>query len=264
MDGLVKETDMTETIKTSRWQKPLLMLILALIHRIFDVLVQIWMFTSTSIKKFTQRHHNIQQDFNAIRNASLATLTKKPNHIAIALLEPKISLQEVAKLIVFCVASGSKGISLYDVKGFLKSYQNELKDHVKYFVKFLDQDIYLDWNKLSNQPEKGTTVCLLSREDGQADIVQAAKKVASNIANGNMNIEEVNEGLLEAYLGSSKGLPDPEILLRFGLSHSNQGYPPWQLRLSEIHDIDTHHGVSSRDFFNVLLKYSKCEQRFGQ
>ena len=96
-------------------------------------------------------------------------------------------------------------------------------------------------------------------------IVQAARKLARHVANGDLKVDEVNETVLEANLGSAnKGLPDPEVLLRFGLAHSNQGYPPWQIRLSEIHDMDTHHSVSYLDFLNILFKYSRCHQRFGR
>ena len=95
--------------------------------------------------------------------------------------------------------------------------------------------------------------------------MQAAGKLACYVANGDLMVDEINETLLEANLGSAnKGLPDPEILLRFGLAHSNQGYPPWQIGLSEIHDMDTHHSVSYSDFLKILLKYSRCHQRFGR
>lgn len=251
----------SKTLQSSKWEKPILSFILAFIHHIIDVLMQIWLYANVLIKKLIRNQRNIGKEFTSLQKSSKKQLTKVPAHIALAFLESSISLEDVAKLIMWNIASGVQGISLYDVRGFLKFHQDELKDCVEELCKFLDDPCHINWN-LGARNRSAVTICLLSREDGQEDIVKAARKVAQTVANGDMKVDDVDESVLETYL--NKGLPDPEVLLRFGLSHSNQGFPPWQIRLSEIHDIDTHHGVTCGDFFQILLKYSKCQQRFGR
>ena len=248
---------MATSVQTSKWEKPILGVLLNLIHHICDVLIRIWLYVQLFVKKLLISS-SFKNDFAALEKS----LQQSEKHIALAFLESSISIKEVAKLVLWSIASGAKNISLYDVGGYLKHHQNELKDQVKTYLKLAGQDPHLSWNKIS---DKDVTICLLSREDGQEDIVKAARKLAQSVANGDLRVDELNENLLESNLSAkSKGLADPDILFRFGLAHSNQGFPPWQVRLSEIHDINTHHGVMRGDFYQVLLKYSRCQQRFGR
>jgi len=257
---------MVTSVKTMAWERPLLIICLFLIHLISDVIVQVWLCWNKFRKLLSRRLSNsINNDFQAVQDDS-TKLFKTPNHIAFAFLESSISMNEVAHLVLWSMACGAKGISLYDIKGFLKENQEELEKQVKHLVKNLKHEpCTISWNGIDANSNDNFTVCLFSKEDGQEDIVQAARKLARHVANGNLKVDDVNESVIEANLGSAnKGLPDPEVLLRFGLAHSNQGYPPWQIRLSEIHDIDSHHGVTYLDFLNILSKYNRCEKRFGR
>ena len=261
-----------ECLKTSMgthqgWAQPIFSLFLALIHHIVDVLTQIRLCASIFVKKISSTY-DINKDFHVLQRHHLE---KVPGHIALAFLETSISLPEVAKLVVWSIAFGARSISIYDLRGYVKSHQHDLKHYIQELLKCLDhQPFHIHWNPnddfVSLNWKAAVHLRLLSKEDGQEDIVEAAKRLAQNVANGYMTPEDVNEEALEANLGlASQGLPgDPEVLVRFGLAHSNLGYPPWQIRLSEIHDIDTHHGVSRADFFHVVSKYSKCHQRFGR
>ena len=76
--------------------------------------------------------------------------------------------------------------------------------------------------------------------------------------------EDIDESSVSSALGANRGLPDPEVLVRVGPSHTNMGFLPWQIRLTEIHQLDGLRGVRWEDFFGVLRRYSKCEQRFGK
>ena len=263
---------MVTSVETVAWQRPLLIFMLSLIHLISDVIVKFWLCWNLLIKKLsaTKLSNNIKKDFLAIQIYTIK-LTKIPKHLAIAFLESSISIHEVAQLVLWSIACGAKGVSLYDLNGFIKPRQNELETEVNHLVKHLEhKPCDISWNGVKTKSNgsgnfTSFTICLFSKEDGQEDIVQAARKLARHVANGDLKVDEVNETVLEANLGSAnKGLPDPEVLLRFGLAHSNQGYPPWQIRLSEIHDMDTHHSVSYLDFLNILFKYSRCHQRFGR
>jgi len=265
-----------------------------LIHQVFDFSSKVWLCSNLLMKKLSPRRlkiffdllsylfsfrtdvrSNIKNDFDEIDETRQRILNSKfpkiPKHIAFAFLESSISLHEVAQLVLWSIACGAKGISLYDIQGFIKRRQPDLErmvnGHIRHLVNFVehDQSFDISWNGIGGSNGSRFTICLFSREDGQEDIVLAARKLAEDVAKGDLKVDDVNETRLEANLGSAnKGLPDPEVLLRFGLAHSNQGYPPWQIHNSEIHDIDTHHGISPSDFLKVLLKYSRCEQRFGR
>ena len=90
------------------------------------------------------------------------------------------------------------------------------------------------------------------------------KSLAKRVKSGSLNVDSIDEQLVGSNLKGNKGLPDPDLLIRFGLASSNLGFLPWHIRLTEIHDIPTHFDIECWDFFQVLLGYSKCEQRFGK
>ena len=76
--------------------------------------------------------------------------------------------------------------------------------------------------------------------------------------------EDINENSVSGALEANRGLPDPDVLVRVGPSHTNMGFLPWQIRLTEIYQLDSLRGVRWSDLYGVLQKYSKCEQRFGR
>ena len=260
---------MATRVSSRPWDKPVLGLILNAIHHFIDFATSIWLFITITLRRFS--NDKIQGDFAKLKASSSASLTKIPNHIALAFLEPTISIPDVSKLVIWSIASGATCISLYDIKGFLKASQIELISSLNSMTKKLPK-FNIHWHDNNGLKSNGKDssfspgqvhICLLSRLDGGPDIVQAARRLAAQVANGNLRSEALDESLLGSALAANRGMPDPDVLLRFGLAHSNLGFPPWQIRLSEIHDIDTHREVSKHDFFQVLLKFSKCEQRFG-
>jgi len=225
-------------------------------------------------QKWFFHYQNISEDFDYLCSVKLI---KTPNHIALAFLESSISIDDIAKLVIWGISSGSTCISLYDYHGFLKLHQIELQNRLTRLNKNLPQNLFkIKWYCNNRQIEKlngnGSAlnytkiinICLLSKDDGKPDIVQAAQCLARKVADGTLIVENVNETVLASALSANRGLSDPELLLRFGMARSNVGFPPWQIRLTEIHDIDTHHGIILEDYFQKLKKYSDCEQRFGR
>jgi len=116
----------------------------------------------------------------------------------------------------------------------------------------------------NNNNEGRMTVSLLSMEDGRPDIVQAARAIAERVSTGEITADDISEDSVSGALEANRGLPDPDVLVRVGPSHTNLGFPPWQIRLTEIYQLDSLRGVSWSDLYGVLSKYSKCEQRFGR
>ena len=266
-----------EMIKNNFIEESCFTIFLQIIHSLLDFLVYISLKLTSLRRKVLFQHQHMKEDVFYIEKNSRAYLSKVPNHIALAFIEPTFSLDDVAKLVFWAIASGSTTVSLYDYKGFIKIHQIELLNKLAKFHKLIhlrnnfklkwndnSQNVELNGNGSNSNDSQVINICLLSKQDGKADIVKAAQSLAQRVADGSIEVQNVDEPLISNALLTNHGLPDPELLIRFGLAHSNVGFPPWQIRLSEIHDIDTHHGVDVQDFFQILLKYSKCEQRFGR
>ena len=171
---------MVTSVETVAWQRPLLIFMLSLIHLISDVIVKFWLCWNLLIKKLsaTTLSNNIKKDFLAIQSDTIK-LTKIPKHLAIAFLESSISIREVAQLVLWSIACGAKGVSLYDLNGFIKTRQNELETEVNHLVKHLEhKPCNISWNGIKTKSNGSSdftsfTICLFAKEDGQEDIGQA-------------------------------------------------------------------------------------------
>jgi dehydrodolichyl diphosphate syntase complex subunit NUS1 len=105
---------------------------------------------------------------------------------------------------------------------------------------------------------------LLSLDDGKGDIVRAARRIAERVRTNDLDPADVDESVVGGSLSTNAGMPDPDLLVRVGPVESNLGFLPWQIRLTEIHSLETHLGVQFADLLKILKDYSKCEQRFGK
>jgi len=108
------------------------------------------------------------------------------------------------------------------------------------------------------------TISLLSPEDGKIDIVFAARAIGLKLRDGHIESKDINEELVGAHLRSNKSLPDPCLIVRLGGVATNADFPPWQIRLAEIHSIPSHHLVKNSQLLGVLQKFGSCHQRFGK
>jgi len=107
-------------------------------------------------------------------------------------------------------------------------------------------------------------VTLLGPEDGKEDISRAAQKLVSEVARGKREVDEVTQEALGEALNTCKGLPDPCLVVTLGTASATAKFPPWQLRLSEIHRLPSHKGLLPGDLQGVLTSYSNCQQRCGR
>ncbi len=109
------------------------------------------------------------------------------------------------------------------------------------------------------------TVCVLAEEDGKGDIARAARRLARRVRRGSIRPGDIDESSVSGVLSTCRGLPDPDLLLLFGPSHRGSGgFPPWQVRLTEMHRLPSHVGLRLADFMSVMKKFSECERRYGK
>jgi undecaprenyl diphosphate synthase len=98
---------------------------------------------------------------------------------------------------------------------------------------------------------------------GRWDILQAARRLAREVASGAMAIEQLTEERFgrELALGD---VPDPDLFIRTGGDHRISNFLLWNLAYTELHfcetlwpDFDTPH------FENALRAFASRERRFG-
>lgn len=95
------------------------------------------------------------------------------------------------------------------------------------------------------------------------EIVSSAKRLALDVLNEKININDINEEVFSSYLYTCN-LPDVDLLIRTSGEKRISNFLLWQLSYSELYFTNTYWPDFSKDEFDQALNfYSKCERRFG-
>jgi len=74
---------------------------------------------------------------------------------------------------------------------------------------------------------------------------------------------DISLDLIDSEINESV-MGEPELLLLYGPNVKLQGYPPWQLRLTEIFHVPDNVGVEYQVFLRALYSFAKAQMRFGR
>jgi len=107
-------------------------------------------------------------------------------------------------------------------------------------------------------------LCLALSYSGRWDITEAVKQIASEVKKGTINPEDINDGLIGAYL-STASVPDPDLIIRTSGEYRISNFLLWQLAYSELFITETYWPDFRRDeLYNAILSYQKRDRRFGK
>jgi dehydrodolichyl diphosphate syntase complex subunit NUS1 len=90
-----------------------------------------------------------------------------------------------------------------------------------------------DDDRTSSNPPFQINLLLISAEDGRSTMVDLTKVLAGMAQKGKIAPAEINADVVDAEL-SELVMGEPDLLVLFGPSVVLDGYPPWQVRLTEI------------------------------
>jgi undecaprenyl diphosphate synthase len=98
---------------------------------------------------------------------------------------------------------------------------------------------------------------------GRWDIVQAARKLAAQVASGALAADSIDEARFAAELALG-GIPDPDLFIRTGGDHRISNFLLWNLAYTEIHVSDTlWPDFDVPQFEAALASFANRERRFG-
>jgi len=108
------------------------------------------------------------------------------------------------------------------------------------------------------------TVLILSEDDGRTTLVDLTKTLAEMSQRGKLAPKDISAELVDAEI-SENVMGEPDLLVLFGPRVCLEGYPPWQIRLTEIfHVADNSAGVEYQVFLRALHNFAKAQMRFGR
>ena len=107
---------------------------------------------------------------------------------------------------------------------------------------------------------KRMTLILALSYSGRWEIVNAVNKIMKE---KNLR-KELTEEAFQQYL-NTKGVPDPELLIRTSGEHRISNFLLWQIAYSELYFTDTlWPDFRKEDFLKAIIDYQKRERRFGK
>ncbi|WOK06434.1 MAG: isoprenyl transferase [Imperialibacter sp.] len=122
----------------------------------------------------------------------------------------------------------------------------------------------LDYAKKATQFNDGLTLILALNYSGRWEITEAVKKVAQDVVAGHRSTEDITEGLLDAYL-DTKGIPDPELLIRTSGEMRISNFLLWQVAYTELFITEVLWPDFRREhLYEAIVGYQRRERRFGK
>ena len=168
---------------------------------------------------------------------------------------PKAEISGLMELLVSTIKSETETLMKNNVKlqtiGAIKnlpnSCQRELADCIE-----------------ATKKNSGLTLILALSYSGRWEIVEAIKSLLKDVKSGELNEENISTELFSEYL-CTKGIPDPELLIRTSGELRISNFLLWQIAYTEIYITEVlWPDFRKKDLNEAILAYQKRERRFGK
>ncbi len=114
------------------------------------------------------------------------------------------------------------------------------------------------------QGNTGLTMILAISYSSRWEIVEATKRIASEVKAGSLSVEAIDEKVFSNHLATA-GIPDPDLLIRTSGELRISNFLMWQLSYSELYFTPVSWPEFKKEqFFEAIIDYQKRERRFGK
>jgi len=168
---------------------------------------------------------------------------------------PKIEVAALMELLVSSLRKELNTLKKNNVKlnviGDISGLPKKCSDELKYTI-------------VATSGNTGLNLTLALNYSGRWDIINAVKEYTKAIVNGQEQVEGTTEEVFSNYL-VTKGMPDPELLIRTSGELRISNFLLWQLAYTELYFTDVLWPDFRKEHLQeALASYQKRERRFGK
>ncbi|KAL8762301.1 MAG: hypothetical protein Q9184_001670 [Pyrenodesmia sp. 2 TL-2023] len=187
-------------------------------------------------------------------------------------------LDDVAEISAWCAGAGIPMLSVYEKTGALKDHLQRTHHTVSsrlhaYFGRRVPSlqiqaphvPSFLDGDESGQPPSSAghLSILLISADDGRSTLVDLTKTLTEMAQRNKISANDISLDLIDAEISESV-MTEPDLLIVFGPYIQLQGYPPWQIRLTEIYHSQDSYGVGYQVFLRALHNFAKAHMKFGR
>jgi len=156
------------------------------------------------------------------------------------------------------------------LKDFLKSelaemMENDIRMNGLGDIERFPEDVLKVLKKVMGETRqnRGMRLNLALSYGGREEIVKATQKIAAEVKAGQLQPEQITEDLFANYL-YTRGMPEPDLLIRTSGEMRISNFLLWQIAYAEIFVTPTlWPDFRRKELVQILLDYEKRERRFG-
>ncbi len=146
-----------------------------------------------------------------------------------------------------------------------RSTKNNMRVRVLGDISALDkkmQDKITELEKISAD-NTGLNFSVALNYGSRDEMLRAVRACAEKCVNGNLNIEDINEEVFASYL-DTKGVPDPDLLIRTSGEQRLSNFLLWQLAYTEFYFTDVlWPDFNKKELEKAMDFYAGRDRRFG-
>ncbi len=111
---------------------------------------------------------------------------------------------------------------------------------------------------------KRMTLHLALSYSSKWEILNAVKLIAAKVSTNELSLDAIDDAVFDAHL-TTKGIPDPELLIRTSGEHRISNFLLWQIAYSELYFTDKlWPDFRKEDLYEAIVDYQSRERRFGK
>lgn len=156
----------------------------------------------------------------------------------------------------------------------VKTFHNEISDLDRNNVRFnvigcIDDLPEVPRSKMLQGIEQtakntGLTLTLALSYGSRYEITEAVRSIGKDIAQGNLDIDQINESLISSRL-YTRDLPDPDLVIRTSGELRISNFLLWQIAYSELYVTPTYWpDFRKNEYLEAINSYLNRERRFGK